>query len=397
MGCCCFVFVLEKKNKQLFLVCLWGDCWGETVLYEPTKTKCEHVKGLKTCKKNLKKRSSCKRGVIFQELILDVLSVQPFSFILGFMSTNLPPPPVLIYLCHVLPLSRFILFMTSSLLTRLSSIYLHGLLSIRTFFFTSCMFSSFLSSFLPLMIRLFFVQLLQDTLASEGQVVVLECRVRGHSPLQVQWCCQGKEILDSPDFRILQKSETLSSWITLNHKPRTVYTHVLKRCFLPYLCLWWWWWWLEPRSAAEPGMLPQDHQSMTVSRKPAFMFPAVSGYTSNGLEALSGDRLSHSFDDDSITSQVEFQRTLRVRGSPWESRHTQKRNISTWTYWSPVGRSLAWLKVCLSVWVTENPWTSVCLLLNFVHLRSEQWLICLLETSIISSAQSLSLCLLEVF
>lgn len=105
---------------------------------------------------------------------------------------------------------------------------------------------------------------------------------------------------------------------------------MLKRFFLPYLCLWWWWWWwLEPRSAAEPGMLPQVHQSMTVSRKPAFMFPAVSGYTSNGLEALSGDRLSHSFDNDSIRSQVEFQRTLRVRGSPWESRHTQKRNIST--------------------------------------------------------------------
>uniref|UniRef100_A0AAQ6A1F5 Palladin n=1 Tax=Amphiprion ocellaris TaxID=80972 RepID=A0AAQ6A1F5_AMPOC len=47
--------------------------------------------------------------------------------------------------------------------------------------------------------------LLQDAQASEGQVVVLECRVRGSPPLQVRWYRQGNEILDSPDFRILQK------------------------------------------------------------------------------------------------------------------------------------------------------------------------------------------------
>lgn len=52
------------------------------------------------------------------------------------------------------------------------------------------------------------MQLLQDAQASEGQVVVLECRVRGSPPLQVRWYRQGEEILDSPDFRILQKSET---------------------------------------------------------------------------------------------------------------------------------------------------------------------------------------------
>ncbi|XP_008405734.1 palladin isoform X5 [Poecilia reticulata] len=50
-----------------------------------------------------------------------------------------------------------------------------------------------------------FTKLLQDVQASEGQVVVLECRVRGSPPLQVQWYRQGNEILDSPDFRILQK------------------------------------------------------------------------------------------------------------------------------------------------------------------------------------------------
>ncbi|CAJ1059949.1 palladin isoform X3 [Xyrichtys novacula] len=50
-----------------------------------------------------------------------------------------------------------------------------------------------------------FTKPLQDAQASEGQVVVLECRVRGSPPLQVRWYRQGEEILDSPDFRILQK------------------------------------------------------------------------------------------------------------------------------------------------------------------------------------------------
>nr|XP_034375995.1 palladin isoform X2 [Arvicanthis niloticus] len=50
-----------------------------------------------------------------------------------------------------------------------------------------------------------FTKELQNTAASEGQVVVLECRVRGAPPLQVRWFRQGTEIQDSPDFRILQK------------------------------------------------------------------------------------------------------------------------------------------------------------------------------------------------
>ncbi|XP_033621445.1 palladin-like [Fukomys damarensis] len=50
-----------------------------------------------------------------------------------------------------------------------------------------------------------FTKELQNTTASEGQVVVLECRVRGAPPLHVQWFRQGVEIQDSPDFRILQK------------------------------------------------------------------------------------------------------------------------------------------------------------------------------------------------
>lgn len=60
------------------------------------------------------------------------------------------------------------------------------------------------------------MQLLQDAQASEGQVVVLECRVRGSPPLQVRWYRQGEEILDSPDFRILQKSETVFSVLFFN-------------------------------------------------------------------------------------------------------------------------------------------------------------------------------------
>ncbi|KPP57768.1 hypothetical protein Z043_124479 [Scleropages formosus] len=50
-----------------------------------------------------------------------------------------------------------------------------------------------------------FTKLLQDARAHEGQVVVLECRVRGTPPLQVHWFREGQQIQDSPDFRILQK------------------------------------------------------------------------------------------------------------------------------------------------------------------------------------------------
>ncbi|XP_041644955.1 myopalladin isoform X2 [Cheilinus undulatus] len=46
---------------------------------------------------------------------------------------------------------------------------------------------------------------LQELLASEGQLVVLECRVKGLPSPQVDWYRDGKVIQDSPDFRILQK------------------------------------------------------------------------------------------------------------------------------------------------------------------------------------------------
>uniref|UniRef100_A0A7N6AMK1 Palladin n=1 Tax=Anabas testudineus TaxID=64144 RepID=A0A7N6AMK1_ANATE len=69
------------------------------------------------------------------------------------------------------------------------------------------------------------VQLLQDAQASEGQVVVLECRVRGSPPLQVQWYRQGEEILDSPDFRILQKKPRSAA------EPEEICTLVIAEAF----------------------------------------------------------------------------------------------------------------------------------------------------------------------
>ena len=56
-------------------------------------------------------------------------------------------------------------------------------------------------------------QSLQDLLASEGQLVVLECRVKGVPSPRVDWYRDKKIIEDSPDFRILQKSR-LGCYIT---------------------------------------------------------------------------------------------------------------------------------------------------------------------------------------
>lgn len=67
---------------------------------------------------------------------------------------------------------------------------------------------------------MFTFQELQNATASEGQVVVLECRVRGPPPIHVKWFRQGIEIQDSPDFRILQKSKAMS-WFNFNQQLRT--------------------------------------------------------------------------------------------------------------------------------------------------------------------------------
>ncbi|XP_056134006.1 palladin [Lampris incognitus] len=70
-----------------------------------------------------------------------------------------------------------------------------------------------------------FTKLLQDAQASEGQVVVLECRVRATPPLQVRWYRQGEEILDSPDFRILQKKPRSAA------EPEEICTLVIAEAF----------------------------------------------------------------------------------------------------------------------------------------------------------------------
>ncbi|XP_075875212.1 myopalladin isoform X3 [Nelusetta ayraudi] len=50
-----------------------------------------------------------------------------------------------------------------------------------------------------------FTKCLQDVLASESQLVVLECRVKGVPSPQVDWSRDGALLEDSPEFRILQK------------------------------------------------------------------------------------------------------------------------------------------------------------------------------------------------
>ncbi|XP_030229297.1 palladin isoform X3 [Gadus morhua] len=70
-----------------------------------------------------------------------------------------------------------------------------------------------------------FTKLLQDTQASEGQVVVLEGRVRGSLPLHVSWYRSGEEILDSPDFRILQKKPRSAA------EPEEICTLVIAEAF----------------------------------------------------------------------------------------------------------------------------------------------------------------------
>ncbi|XP_042564846.1 palladin isoform X2 [Clupea harengus] len=70
-----------------------------------------------------------------------------------------------------------------------------------------------------------FTKVLQDAQASEGQVVVLECRVRGSPPLRVQWYRQGEELQDSPDFRILQKKPRSAA------EPEEICTLVIAEAF----------------------------------------------------------------------------------------------------------------------------------------------------------------------
>uniref|UniRef100_A0A4W3GDN9 Myopalladin n=1 Tax=Callorhinchus milii TaxID=7868 RepID=A0A4W3GDN9_CALMI len=60
---------------------------------------------------------------------------------------------------------------------------------------------------LPLMAAPVFTKPLQDVTATEGQLVVLECRVKGVPFPKMEWYREETLIEDSPDFRILQKKE----------------------------------------------------------------------------------------------------------------------------------------------------------------------------------------------
>lgn len=53
-------------------------------------------------------------------------------------------------------------------------------------------------------------QCLHDVSALKGQLVVLECRLRGTPPLHVMWYREDEQVLDSDDFRILRKSECVA-------------------------------------------------------------------------------------------------------------------------------------------------------------------------------------------
>uniref|UniRef100_A0A3B3DS08 Palladin-like n=1 Tax=Oryzias melastigma TaxID=30732 RepID=A0A3B3DS08_ORYME len=55
------------------------------------------------------------------------------------------------------------------------------------------------------------LQCLHDVSTVKGQLVVLECRLRGTPPLQVMWYREDKQILDSEDFRILRKKASSAS------------------------------------------------------------------------------------------------------------------------------------------------------------------------------------------
>ncbi|XP_068182601.1 palladin [Antennarius striatus] len=56
-----------------------------------------------------------------------------------------------------------------------------------------------------------FVKCLHDVSTVKGQLVVLECRLRGTPPLQVIWYREDEQVLDSDDFRILRKKANSAS------------------------------------------------------------------------------------------------------------------------------------------------------------------------------------------
>ncbi|XP_078268902.1 myopalladin isoform X2 [Rhinoraja longicauda] len=64
---------------------------------------------------------------------------------------------------------------------------------------------------LPLMAAPVFTKPLQDVTSIEGQLVVLECRIKGVPFPKIEWYREETLIEDSPDFRILQKKPRSTS------------------------------------------------------------------------------------------------------------------------------------------------------------------------------------------
>ncbi|XP_026135593.1 myotilin [Carassius auratus] len=56
-----------------------------------------------------------------------------------------------------------------------------------------------------------FVKGLHDVSTVKGQLVVLECRIRGTPPLHISWFRENEQIIDSADFRILRKKASSAS------------------------------------------------------------------------------------------------------------------------------------------------------------------------------------------
>ncbi|XP_043918511.1 palladin isoform X2 [Protopterus annectens] len=108
-----------------------------------------------------------------------------------------------------------------------------------------------------------FTKVLQDVTASEGQVVVLECRVRGASPLHIQWFRQGEEIQDSPDFRILQKKPRSAS------EPEEICTLVIAETF--------------PEDAGTFSCVACNQFGSVTSTAQLFVCPATEESTRNGI------------------------------------------------------------------------------------------------------------------
>ncbi|XP_038651701.1 myotilin isoform X1 [Scyliorhinus canicula] len=70
-----------------------------------------------------------------------------------------------------------------------------------------------------------FTKYLQDVTSPRSQLVVLECRVQGSSPLNIQWYKEEMLIKDSADFRILRKKACLTA------VPEEVCTLVITEAF----------------------------------------------------------------------------------------------------------------------------------------------------------------------